>query len=179
MKKQLANWITILRMFLILAAFLYINKPEVCMPLYIIAVISDGVDGFIARKFKTTSILGARLDTIADLFLVLFCITYLYNYYFISTNIIFICILIFILKISAVLIYWLRFEELVIVHTYLNKLTGVLLYFLPMFINNTLYMYFLLGIAIVCGIEEIIIAIKCKRPNLNLTGYLQLKNMYK
>jgi len=65
---SLANKITILRIILIpffIAAVVY-SKTNIALILFILAVISDGVDGFIARTFKQKTKLGTILDPIAD-----------------------------------------------------------------------------------------------------------------
>ncbi len=41
---------------------------------YIVAGVSDMLDGFVARKTNTASRFGARLDTIADFVLVVVCL---------------------------------------------------------------------------------------------------------
>ena len=41
---------------------------------YIVAGVSDMLDGFVARKTDTVSKLGARLDTMADFVLVVVCL---------------------------------------------------------------------------------------------------------
>lgn len=64
----LPNFITILR-FLMAPAVVYALLLGAMMPafiIFIIAGISDGVDGFIARQFNQQSELGAYLDPIAD-----------------------------------------------------------------------------------------------------------------
>jgi cardiolipin synthase len=75
-----ANKITILRMALIpvfvLAAVLYGNSVDRGEPIqwlrwmaiftFLVAGLSDGIDGYIARHFKQTSSLGVLLDPLAD-----------------------------------------------------------------------------------------------------------------
>jgi len=78
-----ANWITISRVLLafVVIALLY-AKCEPCywaaLVLVIIVMWFDGLDGFIARKFKLTSKFGAVLDIMGDrvvenVFWVVFC----------------------------------------------------------------------------------------------------------
>ncbi len=70
---NLANKITILRIILIpffIAAVIY-SKLEIALIIFIIAVISDGADGFIARALKQKTILGTILDPVADKLLLL------------------------------------------------------------------------------------------------------------
>ena len=64
---NIANIITAVR---ILGAAVLLFIEPLTLPFYIIYTacgLSDAVDGFIARALKTQSVLGARLDSIADL----------------------------------------------------------------------------------------------------------------
>lgn len=62
------NLLTFLRMALIpvFASFLYYGKVEVALVVFVIAGVSDGIDGFVARRFKQESELGTIIDPIAD-----------------------------------------------------------------------------------------------------------------
>ena len=62
------NFITIGRLFLVpLTVWLIVSgEPVAAFWVFVIAGISDGVDGFIARQFNQRSDLGAYLDPLAD-----------------------------------------------------------------------------------------------------------------
>jgi len=64
----IANQITILRIFLIpiFVIFLGYNKPLYALITFLIAGITDALDGFIARKLNQVTTLGKVLDPIAD-----------------------------------------------------------------------------------------------------------------
>ena len=67
-KKNLANMITCIR---IISTFVMIFTDDIDAAFYtayIVAGLSDVVDGFVARKLKITSEIGSKLDSIADLF---------------------------------------------------------------------------------------------------------------
>lgn len=68
--KHLANLITLSRIILVLTLFLVEPLSFKFMVLYLFCGFTDILDGYIARKTHTTSALGARLDSIADLFMV-------------------------------------------------------------------------------------------------------------
>jgi cardiolipin synthase len=63
-----ANLITILRLLLVPLVVLALLKDRVDLALagFLVAGISDGVDGFVARHFNQRSELGAYLDPMAD-----------------------------------------------------------------------------------------------------------------
>jgi len=66
--KHLPNLITLARMALIpwIALALYEARYAEAFALFALAAFSDGVDGFLARRFGWTSRLGAILDPLAD-----------------------------------------------------------------------------------------------------------------
>ena len=62
------NSITLVRLGLIpvTAYYLWIGAYGIALPIFLAAALSDFADGYIARKFKVTSALGAALDPVAD-----------------------------------------------------------------------------------------------------------------
>ncbi len=69
--KNLANGVTMLRIILVLAAVLLLDSsraPERAAGLvFLISVfLLDGVDGFLARRFRSSNNVGALLDTLGD-----------------------------------------------------------------------------------------------------------------
>lgn len=62
------NLLTFLRMALIpvFASLLFYGYSTIALIVFVIAGVSDGVDGYIARRFKQESELGTILDPIAD-----------------------------------------------------------------------------------------------------------------
>lgn len=89
------------------------------------------IDGTIARKTKSVSELGARLDTVADSAFVAVCFvkilplmefpTWLWNW----------IVIIAIIKIGNVVWELISNKKLVSIHTILNKATGLLLFLFP------------------------------------------------
>lgn len=89
------------------------------------------IDGTIARKTKSVSELGARLDTVADSAFVAVCFvkilplmefpTWLWNW----------IVIIAIIKIGNVVWGLISNKKLVSMHTILNKVTGLLLFLFP------------------------------------------------
>lgn len=70
---NVANKITIVRLLLVpfFISFVLYSKWEMALAIFVLAAISDGLDGFIARRFKQRTELGTVLDPIADKILIL------------------------------------------------------------------------------------------------------------
>ena len=66
--KQIPNLLTLLRIAAapVLILFLRDQKFDLALILFLMAGITDGLDGLIAKKFKCVTELGARLDPLAD-----------------------------------------------------------------------------------------------------------------
>lgn len=81
MIRHLPNLISALRLLAApLAAWLILQGHDIAALLtFAAAGASDGLDGFIARRWGVTSAFGAWLDPIADKLLMLFCFTALYH----------------------------------------------------------------------------------------------------
>ncbi|MDL1957240.1 MAG: CDP-diacylglycerol--glycerol-3-phosphate 3-phosphatidyltransferase [Candidatus Desulfofervidus auxilii] len=62
------NLITFLRMFLVPILIIAFFQKYICLAtiVFLIAAITDAIDGFLARRIKQTTTLGACLDPIAD-----------------------------------------------------------------------------------------------------------------
>jgi CDP-diacylglycerol--glycerol-3-phosphate 3-phosphatidyltransferase len=81
----MANSITILRIFLIIPV-LILASPEfsssnwMALTLFIIAGITDHLDGYVARRMGSTSNLGALLDLVADKLLVITSLFYFVSF---------------------------------------------------------------------------------------------------
>tara|TARA_B100001113_G_scaffold139181_1_gene114173 strand:- start:812 stop:1348 length:537 start_codon:yes stop_codon:yes gene_type:complete len=81
----MANYITILRIFLIFPVLL-IASPEasvnnwLALILFVVAGITDHLDGYVARKTGSSSNLGALLDLVADKLLIIVTLFYFISY---------------------------------------------------------------------------------------------------
>ena len=81
----MANYITILRMALIFPGLIFATSYSssynwVALLLFVIAGITDHLDGYIARKTGSTSSFGALLDLVADKLLIIITLFYFISY---------------------------------------------------------------------------------------------------
>jgi CDP-diacylglycerol--glycerol-3-phosphate 3-phosphatidyltransferase len=69
---NLPNWLTAARFLMAAVLFVFIAMQvwAACLPLFLLAAITDWLDGFLARRYHWTSDLGRNLDPLADKVLV-------------------------------------------------------------------------------------------------------------
>ena len=100
--------------------------------IYTIAGVSDMVDGWVARKTNAVSALGAKLDTIADIVLVVVCLFKLLPIMDIPTWLyVWIGIIAFVKVINIVSGFVVQ-KQFVAVQSVMNKVSGVLLFLFPL-----------------------------------------------
>ena len=128
----MANLLTALRI-LCGVAMLFcpvFSKPFII--LYIIAGITDMIDGTVARKTKTVSDFGSKLDTVADFVLVAVCLFKLIPVLEIEAWMLIWIAGIAVIKIINLILGYVVQKKLVAVHSIMNKATGALLFVLPL-----------------------------------------------
>ncbi|MBR6645628.1 MAG: CDP-alcohol phosphatidyltransferase family protein [Clostridia bacterium] len=148
--------------------------------IYTLCGISDVVDGTIARITKSTTEFGAKLDSIADLLfysVLFFCIfpdlleklpLYVWIMGFTALFI----------RLASYLTAAIKHRRFASVHTYMNKLTGVVVFSVPYFVITKFIVQacFVLGIiSITAAIEEFIMHITSEKYNPNKKTLLPLK----
>ena len=128
----LANGITLFRILCSLALVFCTPLSLLFFVLYAVAGLSDIFDGLIARKTKTATKFGAKLDTIADLVFMVFCLIKLMPILNIPIWLyIWIAVITFI-KAANIAAGCIRQKEFISVHSVMNKLTGGLLFVFPL-----------------------------------------------
>lgn len=132
MRKQIANIMTISR---ILCSICLLFCPVFSIGFYILYLfcgLTDMVDGTIARKTNTASDFGARLDTVADIIFVAVCFVKILPLMDFPAWLWTWIVAIAIVKTGNVVWGLVREKKLISMHTMLNKVTGFLLFVLPM-----------------------------------------------
>ena len=100
--------------------------------LYLIAVVSDMIDGTIARRTNTVSGFGARFDTAADFVFVVVCLIKFLPVISMPILLWVWIVIIALIKIINIISGYIAQRKLVAVHSVMNKVTGVLLFILPL-----------------------------------------------
>ena len=128
----MANAITIFRIADSIALLLCPVFSPAFYVFYIMAGVSDMLDGFVARKTNSSNRFGARLDTIADFVFVVICLIKLLPILSIPAWLyVWIGIIAFIKAVNIVSGFAVQ-KTFISVHSAMNKATGVLLFLLPL-----------------------------------------------
>ena len=135
MRKQIANIITGCR---IICSILLLFFPVFSLEFYItyfFCGFSDMIDGVIARKTSSNSSFGAKFDTVADfVFMIVVWYKLLPEIHIPQWMWIWI-IIIAAVKLSNIIWGLFRRKSLISIHSILNKLTGFVLFLLPLTIQ--------------------------------------------
>ncbi len=164
-KKNIPNIITCFRI-IGSVSLIFITPFE--LPFYIVYSLcgfSDLLDGFLARSMKVTSQLGSKLDTVADFMFYAAMLYHLTPYLYIKlhNSIWWFVGGVVLLRIFSYSFVALKFKCLASLHTYLNKLTGLCIFFMPYFIRFTFFNWYawaVCAVAYAAAIQEIIIHIR-------------------
>lgn len=125
----MANAITISRIVSSLILLLCPTLSASFYCVYVLTGITDFLDGFIARRTRTTSQLGAKIDTMADTIFVVVClIKFLPEIRFP----LWIYIWIVVVAIINIILGFMVNKKYPAVHSVMNKITGVILFLLPL-----------------------------------------------
>ncbi|SKA68223.1 CDP-diacylglycerol--glycerol-3-phosphate 3-phosphatidyltransferase [Eubacterium uniforme] len=153
----MANIITGIRILLsVVLIFCPVLSPTFYV-VYILAGVTDMIDGMIAREMGTISEFGSKLDTVADFVLVVVCMIKLIPAIHVPSWLVIWIIVIAIIKVINLISGYVMRKEVVALHTVMNKLTGILLFILPMtlrFIDLKYSGAFVSAVATFAAIQE-------------------------
>ena len=145
----MANTITFFRIAASTVLLFYPVFTPAFYAFYIAAGLSDMLDGFVARKTDTVSMLGARLDTIADFVFVVVCMIKLLPILSIPVWLYAWIGIIALIKVVNIISGFAVQKKLVAVHSVMNKAAGALLFLLPLTIPVLSLKYFAI---VVCAV---------------------------
>jgi len=128
----MANAITIFRIADSIALLLCPVFSPAFYVFYIMAGVSDMLDGFVARKTNTASRFGEKLDTIADYVFVIVCLIKLLPVIRIPIWLYVWIGIIALIKVINIISGFAAQKTFTAVHSAMNKATGFLLFLLPL-----------------------------------------------
>ncbi|MCL2559188.1 MAG: CDP-alcohol phosphatidyltransferase family protein [Turicibacter sp.] len=173
--KYIPNALSIFRLFMIIPLLLFAPFSVPFMVAYVLACLSDMLDGPIARKFNVTSQFGAALDGGADVLLVIVVLFRLIPVIEISRWIVVWIVIAVVMKLSASVVGYMRHKEIIFLHTYLGKTFIFLLCLFPIFYTFMAadpILIVLLSFAMIVFAEDIYINATSKEVDLNDKGIL-------
>ena len=135
--KNIANYISVSRIIMSIMLAITETFSIAFYTIYIYCGISDMLDGFIARKSKTESKIGARLDSVSDIIFVIVAMIKILPILNLTNGIIMWGIFIVFIKIVNVIYGYIYYKKIVLPHTIVNKITGFILFIAPFIIVNT------------------------------------------
>ena len=183
--KHLPNAITISRIVLTISLIFIAPLSTASIVIFLLAGTSDMIDGFLARKIKdANSELGAELDSIADMLLVIVTVFFImpamnlwpWLWYGILVALSF--------KLMSAVPGIIKHGKVFFLHTISNKVLAMLL-FIGAILYFTFgghaavngYIVFLLVAVFVITLEEMVIISMLDYPNKNIKGFWQVKRV--
>ena len=158
MKNYVANIITGFRIVFSLPLLFIPLTSAWFYALYLLCGLSDMIDGTVARKAKCASEFGARLDTVSDFVFMIVALIRFVPRLRISVWLWIWIGVIAMMKLGNVALGFVRTKKFISPHTILNKVTGLLLFLLPVtisFIELTYTLPFVCTVATVTAIHEV------------------------
>ena len=130
--KHIANIITGSRIVFSIALLFFPPLSLAFYLLYAAAGLTDMIDGTVARKTNTVSAFGAKLDTAAELLFVAVCLIKLLPILDIPIWLYIWIAVIALIKIINIISVVIKYKRMIAVHSVMNKVTGALLFCLPL-----------------------------------------------
>ena len=169
--KRLPNILSLSRIGFSISLLAFANNTALFMVIYAICAATDIVDGYIARKYKCETALGARLDSLGDFVFFMVILAYFaINRYMIIERFFVPIAAIAIMRFSSLAICRIRNAKAYSLHTVANKTTGIAIVAgIPIFVvtNESFVIAVLLIMAMLSALEELLIMITRRKPNIN------------
>lgn len=164
MKKHIANIISASRIVCAAALFFFNDITDIFLLIYLYCGFSDAVDGRIARKLGTTSVLGTKLDTIGDVLTYFSVVKILIIKKLFPLEALVWLGLALLAHVAAAVIAKIRFKKFYFVHSLFGKILGLAAFLVPFMLENfgVRYIFFVCLIASIAAVESIIIQLKSK-----------------
>lgn len=156
-----ANGITALRIIGSIALFFIDRTLTIFIVIYTLTGVTDALDGWIARKTGTAGRFGATLDSIADLLFYAVMLTVFLPvlwqnlpmgiWYFVAA--------VLLIRLAAYTTAAIKYHRFASLHTWMNKLTGAVIFLLPYAIAlswEVVYSWIVVAIAFASSLEELL-----------------------
>ncbi|MEK3715912.1 CDP-alcohol phosphatidyltransferase family protein [Paenibacillus sp. FSL R7-0333] len=171
--KLAPNCITLSRIGLSLLLLYLVPLGTGFSVVYLLCGITDLLDGPIARMTGTVSNLGAKLDSVADMTLAGTALYTLYPFLGLTLGLILWVVLIAVIRGASILTALRKFRTYGSIHTYGNKLAGILLFLTPLllpYVNQAIWTIVVCLVATLSAIEELILLLISSELQLDRKG---------
>jgi cardiolipin synthase len=154
---------------------IFTGRQELFAVFIAISLLTDFLDGIIARVFKMQTRIGARLDSWADTgtFICSFLAIWLFKWDFIKPHE-WLWWTFFVMWALSYIVVFIKFRGLIGLHTYLFKITGYLqgAFIICLFLIDfyPFLFYISLGTGTLACLEEIVIILILDKPRENVKG---------
>jgi len=183
----LVNWLSFFRIlaFPVLVLLVLVNYVHIFKWLLLVTFLTDAADGFLARRLKATTTLGAKLDSIGDdLTIAASLVGMLFFYHTFLMEQILIVVMLFALFFVQIGFALNRYGKLTSFHTYVAKLAAVSqgTFFLAAFFFNQPYLILFYITSVITALElleETLIVIVLPKWRTDVKGfYWAVKNRF-
>lgn len=178
MRQYIPNIMSCIRL-MIAFCFLFTCQERITFLLgYLICGCTDVLDGYLARRWKVSSKIGALLDSLADVVVIAMMFVRIFLKLPWEIWMMAWIGLIALIRISSVLVGVFRFHTIALIHTYGNKLTGLLLFFFPICylrMNFTIVVIVLCFVASIAALDELIVMIASQTLDRDTKGSWNLQ----
>ncbi len=174
--KNIPNTLSLIRMALSVI-LLFINNRFIFLTIYLICGLSDVLDGYIARRYRLETNLGAKLDSLADFIFFITSLTCMIGSYGlrIPAAIITGGIIVVGIRLLNFCITTKKFSQFGILHTVGNKLSGITIFLLcPWAIVSGDMPISIIIIPFLSALEETLILLKMDDYNPNISSLFRL-----
>ena len=164
----MANLITCVRILCGLILLLFPAFSKWFYVFYVAGGLSDALDGWVARRLGEVSDFGARLDTVADILFFGVVLIKVFSSIDFPFGIVLWVICIAVLRIFSIMLGFFANHKLVSMHSIMNKISGFLLFLIPLCIGNfpwktvAVLVIITCVIATVASIQELYLILKGK-----------------
>lgn len=167
--------------FPLMVYFISTGQEQYFILFLIIGLVSDVLDGFLARRFNWQTALGAKLDSSADILMNIAAVAGIYFFKWEEMrNEAWIIYLFFSLYILFHLLAYLKYRAIPSFHTYAFKTAayfqGAFMIILFLWGYSVWFLYIVLAVSIIAQLEEFILLYKLKRPVANVKGLFFLSS---
>jgi len=162
LNRNVANCITILRIVFSIAYCFFDLLSPMFLIFYSLAGITDVFDGLVARKTKTVSSFGSKLDSFADFVFFVCLLIKLLISISLDWRTLFILVFVFIIKILILAKGFKNNHHIFVCHNLMNKVTGFVVFLIPfllLFCDSYFVLTFVCLFALVSAFIELYTAI--------------------